>query len=33
LENNYLITDGEPVDLTAEIPLEAEDIENLMIRR
>jgi Xaa-Pro aminopeptidase len=33
LENNYLVTDGEPVDLTAEIPVEAEEIEALMIRR
>jgi len=33
LENNYLITDGEPVDLTAGIPVEAEEIEMLMIRR
>lgn len=32
LENNYLITSGEPVDLTAEIPLEAEEIEMLMNR-
>jgi Xaa-Pro aminopeptidase len=30
LENNYLITDGEPVDLTAGIPLEVEEIETLM---
>jgi Xaa-Pro aminopeptidase len=30
LENNYLITEGEPVDLTAEIPVEAEEIEGLM---
>jgi Xaa-Pro aminopeptidase len=33
LENNYLITDGEPVDLTAEIPVEAEEIELLMHER
>ena len=33
LENNYLITDGEPVDLTAGIPVEAEEIEEMMIRR
>ena len=33
LENNYLITEGEPVDLTAGIPVEAEEIEALMIRR
>jgi Xaa-Pro aminopeptidase len=30
LENNYLITEGAPVDLTAEIPVEAEEIEGLM---
>jgi len=30
LENNYLITDGEPVDLTKGIPLEIEEIEALM---
>ena len=30
LENNYLVTDGEPVDLTAGIPIEAEEIEKLM---
>jgi Xaa-Pro aminopeptidase len=30
LENNYVITEGEPVDLTAGIPMEAEEIERLM---
>lgn len=30
LENNYLVTEGEPVDLTAGIPVEAEEIELLM---
>jgi Xaa-Pro aminopeptidase len=30
LENNYLITENEPVDLTAGIPVEAEEIEGLM---
>jgi Xaa-Pro aminopeptidase len=30
LENNYLITEGEPVDLTAGIPLEAEEVERWM---
>jgi Xaa-Pro aminopeptidase len=30
LENNILITDAEPVDLTANIPIEAGDIEKLM---
>jgi Xaa-Pro aminopeptidase len=33
LENNYLIAEKEPVDLTEEIPVEAEEIEALMIRR
>jgi Xaa-Pro aminopeptidase len=33
LENNYLITEGQPVDLTAGIPVEAEEIERLMIGR
>jgi len=33
LENNYLITDGVPVDLTAGIPVEAEEIERLMKER
>lgn len=30
LENNYLITEGEPEDLTKEIPVEAEEIERFM---
>jgi Xaa-Pro aminopeptidase len=30
LENNYVITEGEPVDLTAGIPVEAADIELYM---
>jgi Xaa-Pro aminopeptidase len=30
LENNILITDSHPIDLTADIPIEAEEIENLM---
>jgi Xaa-Pro aminopeptidase len=30
LENNYFITEGQPVDLTAGIPIEAEEIELLM---
>lgn len=30
IENNYLVTDGAPVDLTAEIPVEAEEIEERM---
>jgi len=33
LENNYLITEGAPVDLTAGIPVEAEEIESLMKER
>jgi Xaa-Pro aminopeptidase len=33
LENNYLITEGAPVDLTAGIPLEAEEIEAFMRER
>lgn len=30
LENNYLITNGSPLDLTAGIPVEAEEIESIM---
>ena len=30
LENDILITDSGPVDLSAEIPLEAEDVEEVM---
>ncbi len=30
IENNYLITDGAPLDLTAGIPVEVEEIEGLM---
>jgi len=30
IENNYLITDGAPVDLTARIPVKINDIENHM---
>lgn len=33
LENNYLITDGAPLDLTAGIPVEAREIEELMRKR
>ena len=33
IENNYLITESEPLDLTAEIPVEAEEIEHLMSTR
>jgi Xaa-Pro aminopeptidase len=32
IENNILITEGEPVDLTADIPREADEIEDLMNR-
>lgn len=32
LENNYLVTEGTPIDLMAEIPIEIEDIERLMQR-
>jgi Xaa-Pro aminopeptidase len=30
IENDILVTDGEPVDLTADVPREAEEIETLM---
>jgi Xaa-Pro aminopeptidase len=30
LENNILITDGKPIDLMAKIPIEAEEIEEIM---
>jgi Xaa-Pro aminopeptidase len=30
IENDILVTDGEPVDLTADIPREADEIEDLM---
>jgi Xaa-Pro aminopeptidase len=30
IENNYLISEGAPVDLTAGIPVEVEEIEELM---
>jgi len=30
LENNVLVTDGNPIDLMADIPLEADAIESLM---
>lgn len=32
LENNYLVTDGAPIDLMASIPVEADEIESLMAR-
>jgi Xaa-Pro aminopeptidase len=32
IENDILITENEPVDLTADIPREAEEIEDLMNR-
>ncbi len=33
LENNYLVTENGPLDLTAGIPIEAEEVEEMMIRR
>jgi Xaa-Pro aminopeptidase len=33
LENDVLVTDGEPVDLMADIPIEPDEIESLMNRR
>jgi Xaa-Pro aminopeptidase len=30
LENNYLITKGGSIDLMADVPIEAEEIEALM---
>ena len=30
LENDILVTNGDPKDLMADIPLEVEEIENLM---
>ena len=33
LENNIVVTESGPVDLTADIPIEAEEIEGLMNRR
>ena len=32
LENTVVVTDGEPVDLMADIPIEADEIETLMNR-
>ena len=32
LENDVLVTDSEPVDLMADIPIEADEIEQLMQR-
>ena len=32
LENNFVVTDGEAIDLMASIPLEADEIERLMAR-
>ncbi len=31
IENDILITEGEPVDLMDDIPLEAEEIETIMM--
>lgn len=33
LENDVLVTEGDPVDLMADIPIEADEIESLMARR
>ena len=33
LENNVLVTDGGPVNLMADIPIEADEIEDLMHSR
>lgn len=33
IENNYLVTESAPVDLTAEIPAEAEEIEEIMNKK
>jgi Xaa-Pro aminopeptidase len=33
LENDILVTEGEPIDLMADIPIEADEIEDLMARR
>jgi Xaa-Pro aminopeptidase len=30
LENNYLVTESEPIDLMAGIPVEADEIEKIM---
>jgi Xaa-Pro aminopeptidase len=32
LENDILVTEGEPIDLMADIPMEADEIEDLMAR-
>lgn len=31
LENNFLVTNGDPIDLMASIPVEADEIERLMV--
>lgn len=33
LENNYLVTEGAPIDLMASIPIEADEIEKIMANR
>jgi Xaa-Pro aminopeptidase len=32
LENTVVVTDGEPINLMADIPIEADEIEGLMSR-
>ncbi|MFN8858661.1 MAG: M24 family metallopeptidase, partial [Planctomycetaceae bacterium] len=32
LENDILVTEGDPIDLMADIPIEAEEIEALMAK-
>ena len=32
LENNFLVTEGAPMDLMASIPLEADEIEKIMAK-
>ena len=32
LENTVVVTDGEPINLMADIPIEAEEIEARMVR-
>lgn len=33
LENNYVVTDGEPIDIMAGIPIEADEIEAIMSKK
>jgi Xaa-Pro aminopeptidase len=32
IENDILITDGDPIDLTQNIPREADEIERMMVK-